>query len=151
MYVVERERNLHFTVQVNLVTKNDLDHLTKQQFYFDWKKQFHHQMIKIVLNDEILGVLSYQHLKDERIEINLLAVSRENCGKQKKYERVAGNLIAYVCREAIKEYGINGCVSLIPKTALKKHYSKKYGMKTAGKIVFLDGAELISMIQNYIL
>lgn len=103
MYVVERERNLHFTVQVKLVTKNDLDNLTKQQFYFDWKKQFHHQMIK------------------------------------------------HVCREAIKEYGINGCVSLIPKTALKKHYSKKYGMKTAGKIVFLDGAELISMIQNYIL
>lgn len=50
------------------------------------------------------------------MEIYLLAVSKESRGKNKRYEGIVGNLIAFACREAIRLYGEIACVSLISKT-----------------------------------
>ncbi len=48
-----------------------------------------------------------------------------------------GNLIAFVCKIAVNRYGNDGCVSLLPKTALKAHYIEKYEMIEGGPQVFL--------------
>ena len=97
-----------------------------------------------------MGLISVTNEKKERrIEIRLLTVSIENSGKNKQYERITGTLIGYVCREAIKHYGKLGCVSLVPKTKLKKHYISQYGMMDAGKQVFLEGFPLLKISNNY--
>jgi len=88
-------------------------------------------------------------LDESRIEIRLLAVSKENMGKNKKYDHIAGNLIAFACIQSIKEFGEWACISLIPKTELIEHYKKKYSMLPAGKSLFLDGSELIQLIIEY--
>ncbi|RZK66568.1 MAG: hypothetical protein EOO85_26675, partial [Pedobacter sp.] len=75
---------------------------------------------------------------EERIDIALLAVSLENIGKEKKFDRIAGTLIAFACKEAIRNYNWQfPCVSLIPKTEIKTHYIKKYGMLDGGRQLYL--------------
>jgi hypothetical protein len=82
------------------------------------------------------------------MEIILLAASKENRGKVKKYDGIAENLIAFACREAVKLFAENACVSLYPKTELKKHYIEKYGMLNAGKQLYLEGLSLYRLLRK---
>lgn len=101
-------------------------------------------------NEVILGLISLEIIDNEkRIEIKLLAVSVENRGSGKEYDRIAGTLIGYTYREAVKRYAVNACVSLLPKTELKPHYIAKYGMIDAGKQIFLEGVPLLKTVNNY--
>lgn len=150
MYLTETQTNNRCEVSVDFVGEQDFKSITKSRFYFDWKKERVNAIYKLVLNDEILGLMSCFHdEKGKRIEIKLLSVSKENRGRDKKYERIAGTLIGYACREAIKYYGIEGCVSLVPKTRLKYHYIEQYGMIDAGVQVFLEGESLLEMLKKY--
>ncbi|MGV3612856.1 MAG: hypothetical protein ACO1N0_17980 [Fluviicola sp.] len=150
MYVTERESNLNHPVKVRRLDNDDYKILTKSRFYFNWRTEKVNDVYKLVLDDEILGVMScIHHKEEERIEIVLLAVSKDNRGRNKKYDRITGNLIAFACKEGIKHYGINGCVSLVPKTSLKQHYSDLYGMMDAGRQLFLEGGALLNMLREY--
>jgi len=126
--------------------------ITKARYFFNWKteKKYPVYKLSIIGDKEILGLMSTEHFRNEkRLEIKLLAVSRENRGKHKKYEGIAGNLIAYACREAIRLYAENACVSLIPKDVIRNHYMKKYGMIEAGRHVFLEGQPLFRLLRTY--
>ena len=102
------------------------------------------------IEDEILGLMSLDTFESEsRIEIRLLAVSKENRGKNKKYQRITGNLITFACQQAVKFFGEMACVSLIPKTQLIAHYCKSYYVIPAGKSLFIDGKELVQLITDY--
>lgn len=150
MYVIESGSNLNHPVKVKRLDDDDYKEVTKGRFYFNWKTEKASEVYKLVLGDEILGIMSCKHYKEEeRVEIRLLAVSKENRGGNKKYSRVAGNLIAFACKEAIKHHGIGGCVSLVPKTSLKQHYSTFYGMIDAGRQMFLQGTSLLNILKEY--
>lgn len=149
MYVTELATNQKHSVKVEPVTENDYKQLTKKHYYFNWKTEKGNEVYKLVLDETILGLMSCVQCDDKRIEIRLLAVSKENRGKNKKFDGITGTLIAYACREAIKQFGIEGCVSLVPKTALKQYYLNSYGMSDAGWQVFLDGEKLLETIQKY--
>jgi hypothetical protein len=148
----------HIASQTNLaiviksVSPEDFKFITKSRYFFDWKTERSKWVYKLCLEEmnDILGLISISNIKAEkRLEINLLAVSKENRGKGKTYEGIAGNLIAYACREALRLYGIQGCVSLIPKDIIKKHYMKKYGMCDAGRQIFLEGMSLFKALSDY--
>jgi len=150
MYVIEGASNLNHPVKVKRLDDDDYKEISKTRFYFNWKTERLNNVYKLILEDEILGVMSFIHHKDEeRIEIVLLAVSKENRGRNKKYDRVAGNLIASACKEALKYHGINGCVSLVPKTSLKKHYAALYSMVDAGRQMVLEGGPLLNILKEY--
>lgn len=150
MYLTDTKTNSRCEVSVELLDEHDLSSITKSKFYFDWRKERGNDIYKLVLNEEILGLMSclYEE-REKRIEIKLLSVSKDNRGRGKKYERIAGTLIGYACREALKRYGVEGCVSLIPKTRLKYHYIERYGMIDAGIHVFLEGGQLLKMLKEY--
>ena len=98
----------------------------------------------------ILGLIDVIDFRQEcRIEIKLLAVSSENKGRAKSYEGIAGCLIAFVARMSLLKYGALACVSLKPKTELRKHYMAQYGMKQAGEQLYLDSFELMDVINKY--
>jgi len=81
-----------------------------------------------------LGVMGLFDVPEEgRIEIKLLVNSKENQGRHKLYDRVAGCLIAYACYLATTKYEDGVCVSLVPKTNLIKHYMQKYRMADGGR------------------
>jgi hypothetical protein len=84
---------------------------------------------------DILGVMALiDHPNEKRMEIKLLACSIENRGRDKKFDRIAGCLIAFACLLADKKYWKFACVSLIPKTVLLNHYKQKYNMTWGGGI-----------------
>jgi hypothetical protein len=49
-----------------------------------------------------------------------------NIGKNKLYEGVAGNLVAFACKLSF-QYGFDGFVSFTAKTRLIHHYEKTLG------------------------
>ena len=84
------------------------------------------------------------------MQIHLLCVSRENQGKGKKYDGIAGSLIAFSGRTAISKYFGQACISLLPKTELRAHYKSKYGMMDGGPQLFLEGAKLNAILKKYL-
>lgn len=148
MYVIEVKNNQKHVVRVEEVDIQDYKRIIKSRYYFNWKTE--NQIYKLILQDDILGLMSILNdVNDKRLEINLLAVSKENRGKNKQFDRIAGTLIGFACREAKKHYGIEACVSLVPKTQLKRYYINKYQMADAGRQVFLAGQALLNVLKEY--
>ena len=81
--------------------------------------------------------------------MRFLSVSRENKGHEKEYENIAGNLITFVSRIAVKEYGELACVSLKPKDAIVQHYIEKYGMQRTGMTLSIELPGIRNLINNY--
>ncbi len=126
---------------------------SSKQFKFNWKLEKENDIYKIYLvdnEDTILGLISLIDIPAElRIHINLIEVSFENVGKEKKYDWIAGCLIAFACAMSIeKAYG--GFVSLIPKTKLINHYCKKYGFKQFGRQLAVDNQESVDLVKKYL-
>ncbi|SFF19903.1 hypothetical protein SAMN03003324_02802 [Pedobacter antarcticus] len=153
MYIVHRSSNEKYLVLLQNLEDQDWKKITVKQFAFNWKKlKGVYQIFKLSLDGEILGLIALSNIQaEERIEINLLAVSAENVGKEKKFDRIAGTLIAFACKEAIKNYNWEfPCVSLTPKTEIKEYYIKKYGMLDGGRQLYLEDIPLHKIIKEYL-
>jgi hypothetical protein len=153
MHVVHRFSNEKHSVLVREMEEQDWKVIKMKQFAFNWKKlKGVYKVFKLSLDGEILGLIALNIVEpEERIEIILLAVSVENSGKEKKWDRVAGTLIAFACKEAVKNYNWEfPCVSLIPKTEIKAHYIKKYGMLDGGRQLYLEDFPLHEIIKEYL-
>lgn len=145
MFVVEAKTGKRAKVRIASINSSELRNL--KDFEFDWSKEKEYETYKLSLisNGEILGLLSIDKIIDElRIEIRLLEISAKNVGKNKTYDRIAGILIAFACKESFRN-GCFGFVSLIPKTRLIKHYEEKYGFKQFGRhlAIELEASELL--------
>jgi hypothetical protein len=152
MEVIDVKNNTRKKIIIELVEERDYRKITKSRYWFDWNTEKDHLVYKLRLtgSSDILGLMSLIHYEEEkRFAIHLLAVSKENRGKQKAYGNIAGNLIAYACREAVRLYALEGCISLVPKTELKSHYINKYGMLDAGWQLFLEGRSLLNLLRTY--
>ncbi|MFL0299261.1 hypothetical protein [Aquirufa novilacunae] len=139
-------------IVVEQLEESDYKIITKSKYHFNWKDQKSNDVYKLRLieNEEILGLMSLKvHFDETRIEILLLACSIENTGNNKIYDRIAGNFIAFACRESIKIFGADACVSLVPKTELKKYYISKYGMLDAGRQIYLESNSLFTLLKEY--
>ncbi|MEL1243089.1 N-acetyltransferase [Flavobacterium sp. DGU11] len=139
-------------VVIELVEEADYGSLTEAEYHFDWLSEKGSDVYKLKFpdNDEILGLMSLKvYAAEKRIEIVLLASSVKNTGKGKEYEGIAGNLIAFACREANKLFDIDACVSLHPKTEIRRHYIKQYGFENAGIQIFLDGVALFNLLTKF--
>lgn len=152
MFVVHAKTNQKIDVEILPISERDYTRLGTENYYFNWidEKEFHVYKLTIVGQDEILGVVSLDFIDAEsRIEIRLLATSKENRGRQKKYDRIAGGLIAFAARLSIKMYATFPCISLEPKTELREHYKKVYYMKEGGRSIFADGLDLVKLSMEY--
>lgn len=155
MYIIEVCSGVHKEAIIKAVEPSDFALLTKKRYSFNWhslKKIATIYKLTITGEKDILGVMALIDYPDEcRIEIKLLASSIENQGKNKKYDRIAGCLIAFACNVSSKKYDENACVSLIPKTVLKIHYKLKYHMTWNGRQMFLENVMLFKLIKEYYL
>lgn len=149
--ITHLETSTKKNVIIELITEEDFKSITKAKYFFNWKKEKENIIYKLRIDgtDEILGLMALKHFEqEERCEIKLLSVSKENRGHNKKHEGITENLIAFACREAVKKYVENACVSLFPKTELKNHYIAKYGMLDAGRQVYLEGISLFKLLKK---
>ena len=80
--------------------------------------------------DGVLGLVCYEIKTEERFfELSLLDNARHSRGsKNKRYDRIAGCLISFVCLKAFKDSNAGGFVALQTKgRKLTEVYCTKYG------------------------
>lgn len=152
MDVVESSTGGIYPVEILPIAHSDFKSLSKDRYFFDWKLERNEEIYKLVIkgHDDILGLISLERISAEwRIHIRLLTVSLENVGKRKKYDKIAGNLIAFAAQIAVMEYGELACVSLKPKSSIMHHYIRKYKMQITGMVLSLDVPEILDLINEY--
>ncbi|WP_348825345.1 hypothetical protein [Flavobacterium aestuarii] len=121
-----------FQTEVSRMTTVDLKNVTKKNGWnFDWKSEFKDLQkevykLTIVNNSSILQGLLSITIEQDHIYMNLLESSPFNIGKDKLYEGVAGNLVAYACKVSFQK-GFDGFVAFTAKTNLIKHYEETLG------------------------
>ncbi len=152
MYITDVKSGKRHDIVISPIEPEDFKFITKKEYFFNWKLEKDYEICKLRIIDqsEILGLVSFESIPDEwRIHIRLLSVSNQNKGKNKEYERVVGNLLTYLSKIAIREYGELACVSLKPKGAIAQHYIDKYGMNITGATLSIELMEILDLIKKY--
>lgn len=152
MNIVELSTGKTFPIEILSLESADYKSLSKKRYFFDWKKEKEQNIYKLVIkgDNDILGLISFEIIPEEwRIHIRLLTVSEENKGKNKNFDKIAGNLICYVSKIAIREFAEMACISLKPKTAIYQHYIDKYRMNITGATLSLEVPEILTLIKEY--
>lgn len=118
-----------FQTEISTLKKSDLKSVLKKNGWnFNWNsefKDFSKEVYKltIVHNSEIIQGLLSMTIEADHIFMNLLESAPFNIGKQKLYEGVAGNLVAYACKVSFQK-GYDGFVAFTAKSKLIKHYEE---------------------------
>ncbi|MDR2237321.1 MAG: hypothetical protein LBE92_14455 [Chryseobacterium sp.] len=152
MYVLNKITGQKQTATITKIDAAEISYINKtRRFDFNWNKERNFHVYKLTAEDkeEPIGLVSVEERsQDYALEIRLLAVSKDNIGKSQKYSRIAGCLIAFVCREAFKK-GFGGFVCLKPKTKLEKHYMQQYGLQSTKIYLITEGENSLKLIQEY--
>ena len=118
-----------FPTDVSRLIKTDLRQITKKNgWVFNWKTELDDntkEVYKLTINNNpniIQGILSIT-IETDHVYMNLLESAAFNKGKNKLYEGVAGNLVAYACKKSFQN-GFDGYLSFTAKTKLIDHYTK---------------------------
>jgi hypothetical protein len=131
--------------------KSDLMQASRKNGWkFNWKAEFNtssKQVFKLVIEqqeDVIQGLVSLSVLQDH-VFMNLLESAPFNFGRDKTYQGVAGNLVAYVCKMSF-EKGFGGCMAFVAKTKLIAHYRQTLGAVWIGgqrMVIQTDAAQFL--------
>lgn len=152
MYVIHSESGKKIQVVISQLDIQGIARITKsKRFDFNWNDEKQYEVYKLTAIgvDEPLGLMSLKERPtDYAIEIRLLAVSFENIGRAKQYQRITGCLIALACEKAFA-IGYDGYVCLKPKTELKDHYITKYGFQSTKLFLITDGKNSLKLIDKY--
>ena len=152
MIIIDTETGQSHKVEIEPVESGDFKTITKRRYFFDWKEENDQELYKLRIVDtsDILGLVSCERIPEEwRIHIRLLTVSHENRGSDKKYENIAGNLITFISKIAIREHAELACVSLKPKGVIAQHYIDKYGMNITGLTLSVEIKVILNLINTY--
>lgn len=121
-----------FLTEVSSLNNLDIKGITKKSgWIFNWVEEFNNNTrevykLSIVNNTNIIqGLLSFT-VKQDHVFMNLIESAPFNLGKNKLYEGVAGNIVAFACKVSFQR-GFNGFVSFTAKTKLILHYEKSLG------------------------
>ncbi|MDR0319938.1 MAG: hypothetical protein LBI28_00405 [Treponema sp.] len=137
------------------VTQADLKEIViKNAWLFDWEQELskpEHQVYKLVTEKEpqaIQGLVSLKKMEDH-VFMYLIESAPCNIGKGKKYLGVCGNLTAFGCKLSM-EYGFDGVIAFISKTALIPHYEKTLGaVHLGGNRMAIFEPNAHDLIDNY--
>ena len=152
MKIVDTSNGKEYPIEILPVESEDFKSLGKVRYFFDWRIERNQEVYKLQMtgSSDILGLVSLERIPNEwRIHIRLLTVSKENKGNGKKYDKIAGNLIAHVAKIAVLEFGELACISLKPKSQIARHYIDKYNMKVTGLTLSIEMPEILDLINLY--
>ncbi len=144
-----------FETELLPIAKDDLKKIKKVNgWQFEWKYEFeqaNRQVYKLTITGNpniIQGLISFSDEKDH-LFLHLIESAPFNKGRNKIYVGVAGNLVAFLCKESWdRQY--EGFVSFISKTRLIEHYEKTLGAVHVGNhqmVIFPK--EAIQLIKKY--
>lgn len=132
----------------------DTKKIKRADWTFNWQSEIKDKS-KVVFglttlnNQDIIHGLISLIDKGDHIFMDLIESAKFNKGKNKLYKGVAGNLVAFACKNSF-EKGYGGVVSFVAKTQLIDHYSKTLGAKLfGGNRMFIDTKEAYILTTKY--
>jgi hypothetical protein len=152
MKIIDISTGKKHSVDILPVEIDEFKTFKKNRYFFDWSIEKNQEVYKLQMkgSSDILGLISIERIPQEwRIHIRLLTVSKENKGNEKRFDKIAGNLIAHVAKIAIREFGELACISLRPKSQIAQHYIDKYNMNITGRTLSIEVPEIIDLINSY--
>lgn len=144
-----------FPTDVIRFTKSDLKQATKKNgWYFNWASELRDnakEVYKLTITNNpniIQGLLSFT-VKQDHIYMNLLESAPFNLGRNKLYEGVPGNLVAFACKVSFQR-GFDGFLSFTAKTKLIEHYEKSLGAYHFGNhLMIMQTSAAQELIEKY--
>lgn len=145
----------NFRTEVLRLTKADLKQVTKKNGWnFNWKAELENntkEVYKLTIADNpniIQGLISFT-INADHVYMDLLENAPFNLGRNKLYEGVAGNLVAYACKISF-QHGFDGYVSFTAKTRLIEHYQKTLNAITfGGQLMIINSLAANILIDKY--
>jgi len=144
-----------FETYVALLKKQELKAVTKTKGWnFNWRFELAQNdrevyKLTIISNPDIIQGLTSLTIKPDHVYLNLLENAPFNIGKDKLYEGVAGNLVAFACKLSFQRGG-QGFVSFQAKTKLINHYVKTLGAyHFGGHLMVIDSIAAQKLIDKY--
>ena len=157
MHILDRKTNKLEEAEVRAAKSNELP-LKKDGWSFNWKlaAKLENSQIYVLTTlsnrQQIQGALQLQTYEG-MVVMELLEVHPENRGsKNKKYDYVAGCLIAFACSEAfLNEGNYHGFLTFRSKTELIEMYKNKYGAsQTIGNRMYIDPDQGMKLMNQYL-
>lgn len=144
-----------FPTDVSRLTKADLRQVTKKNGWnFNWATELRDNSkevykLTIVNNPNVIQGLMSLTIKNDHIYMDLVESAPFNLGKNKLYEGVPGNLVAYACKISF-QHGFEGFVSFTAKTKLIEHYEKTLGAYHFGNhLMIIQTSSAQKLIDKY--
>lgn len=144
-----------FATEVSLVSVLDLKNTTKKNgWVFDWKyelKQPQREVYKltIVNNIHVIQGLISVEMRSDHVYMHLIESAGFNKGKDKIYNGVPGNLVAFACRLSFQR-GFEGNISFISKTQLIDHYIETLGAHhVGGRVMIIETNAALYLVNKY--
>jgi hypothetical protein len=144
-----------FRTEILRLTKADLKQITKKNGWnFNWKTELNNnarEVYKLTIAgnpDIVQGLISFT-INTDHIYMDLVENAPFNLGRNKLYEGVAGNLVAYACKISF-QHGFDGYVSFTAKTRLIEHYQKTLNAITfGGQLMIINTLGANILIDKY--
>jgi hypothetical protein len=143
-----------FETEIVRFTSKDKNQIRKADWVFDWHKELRNSSRKVyklatINNLSIIHGLISLSEEHDHIFMHLIESAKFNKSKNKLYNGVAGNLIAFSCKLSL-ENGYNGVVVFDAKSQLVKHYQLTLGAKLLYRNrMYIDTAEAVKLIGKY--
>ncbi len=132
----------------------DSRQIKKTEWAFNWHSELKDsakQVYKLttIKNPSIIHGLTSLTDKHDHVFMDLIESAKFNKGKQKLYNGVAGNLVAFACKMAF-ELKYDGVISFIAKTQLIEHYRNTLGAELfGGNRMFIDTKPALQLVTKY--
>ena len=144
-----------FMTEISRLTVGDLKTVSRKNgWLFDWKAELNDNKkevfkLTIVNNSAIIQGIVSLSIERDHIFMNLLENAPFNQGKNKMYDGVAGNLVAYACKMSFQQ-GLDGFVVFTAKTALIQHYIDTLGAYIlAGQRMYIPTHSSQNLVDKY--
>ncbi len=144
-----------FQTEVLRLTKADLKQVTKKNGWnFNWRTELNDntkEVYKLTIagNPNIIqGLISFT-INEDHVYMDLLESAPFNLGRNKLYEGVAGNLVAFACKTSF-QHGFAGYLSFTAKTRLIEHYQKTLNAITfGGRLMIINTVAANILVDKY--
>jgi hypothetical protein len=126
----------------------------KNRWHFNWSDEFKDPdrtvyKLVIVNNVDIIQGLISLTPEHDNVFMHLIETAPFNFGKNKMYEGVPGNLVAFACRQSFFR-GTEGYISFRSKTKLIDHYTETLGaIHYGGHLMIINTDAALKLIEKY--
>jgi hypothetical protein len=157
VYILDVKNDQLVKAEIVVPEPNEIP-LKKDSWNFNWRELSKENnsrtfILKTIgLNPTVEGALQLK-TENEMLIMNTLEIAPHNIGrKNKKYDYIAGSLIAFACKESFKlNSAYKGFLTFMAKTSLMKWYSEKYGAKVGlGQRMYIDSENGLKLINEYL-